>query len=57
MNVIAAYVVAKEKLNRKIAEKTADFYLDGMSYKEALEKAKKLYADCNDEHIYDEDLK
>ena len=51
MNVIAAYVVAKENLDRKIAEKTADFYLDGMTYKEALEKAKKVYADCKEEDI------
>ena len=27
MNVIAAYVVAKENLNRKIADKTAELYI------------------------------
>lgn len=40
MNVIAAYVIEKEKLSREIAEKTAELYLSGMSYEEALEKAK-----------------
>ena len=43
MNVIAAYVVAKENLNRKIADKTAELYLTGMSYKDALKEAKKIY--------------
>lgn len=43
MNVIAAYVVAKENLDRKIADKTAELYLTGMSYKDALKEAKKIY--------------
>lgn len=40
MNVIAAYVITKEKLSREIADKTAELYLSGMSYEEALERAK-----------------
>lgn len=43
MNVIAHYVVTKEKLCREIADKTAELFLEGMSYEEALEKAKKIY--------------
>lgn len=43
MNVIAVYVMTKEKLSREIAEKTAELYLDGMSYEEALERAKEIY--------------
>lgn len=43
MNVIAAYVIAKEKMCREIAEKTAQLYLKGMSYEEAFKKAKKIF--------------
>ena len=43
MNVIAVYVMTKEKVNREIAEKTAELYFKGMSYEEALEKAKECY--------------
>lgn len=43
MNIIAAYVIAKENLNLEIAKKTAELYLDGMTYKEALEKAKRMF--------------
>lgn len=43
MNVIAVYVMTKEKLSREIAEKTAELYMSGMSYEEALEKAKEFY--------------
>lgn len=50
MNVIAAYVIAKENLNRKIADKTAELYLEGMSYKEALEKAEKIYGNKKKEN-------
>lgn len=35
-------VIAKENLNMEIAEKTAELYLDGMTYDEALEKAKEV---------------
>ena len=42
MNIITAYVIAKENLNLEIAKKTAELYLDGMTYKEALEKAKRM---------------
>lgn len=41
MNVIAFYVMTKENVNRKIAEKTAELYFEGMSYEEAFEKAKE----------------
>ena len=43
MNVIAAYVMAKEKMCREIADKTVELYMSGMSYEEALEKAKELF--------------
>lgn len=39
MNVITAYVIEKEKLSREIAEKTAELYMNGMSYEEALQRA------------------
>lgn len=39
MNVIAAYVMTKEKLSIEIAKKTAELYLSGMSYEEALQRA------------------
>lgn len=42
MNVIAAYVIAKEKLSREIAMKTAELYLEGKTYEEALKKAKEI---------------
>lgn len=45
MNVIAAYVIAKENENRKIADKTAQLYFEGMSYDEALKRARKIYGD------------
>ena len=43
MNVIAYYVVTKENLCREIADKTAELFLNGMSYEQALKKAKELY--------------
>lgn len=43
MNVIAVYVRTKEKMCREIADKTVELYMSGMSYKEALEKAKELF--------------
>lgn len=42
MNVMAVYVIAKENVNREIAEKTAELYFEGMSYEEAFEKAKEM---------------
>ena len=42
MNVIAAYVIAKENLSREIAMKTAELYLEGWTYEEALKKAKEI---------------
>ena len=47
MNVIAVYVIEKEKLSREIAEKTAELYLSGMSYEEALEKVRLLIKNNN----------
>ncbi|WP_294377105.1 hypothetical protein [uncultured Clostridium sp.] len=48
MNVIAVYVMTKEKLAKKIADKVVEFYMSGMSYEEALKKAKEIYIgfDC-----------
>ena len=37
----------KENVNRIIAEKTADLYFEGMSYKEAFEKDKEILKDTN----------
>ena len=45
MNVIAVYVMTKEKMCREIADKTVEFYMNGMSYEEALQKAKELFKD------------
>ena len=45
MNVIAVYVMTKEKMCRKIAEKTSELYLTGMSYEEAFKKAKEMMKD------------
>ena len=42
MSVIAAYVIAKENLSREIAMKTAELYLEGKTYEEALRKAKEI---------------
>lgn len=42
VNVIGAYVMEKEKLSREIAEKTVELYMSGMSYEEALRRAKIL---------------
>lgn len=47
MNVIAFYVMTKEGVNREIAEKTVELYFEGMSYKEAFEKAKDILKDTN----------
>ena len=42
MNVIAVYVMTKEKMCKEIADKTVEFYMSGMSYEEAFEKAKDV---------------
>ncbi|MBZ0312436.1 hypothetical protein K7185_08120 [Clostridium butyricum] len=42
MNVIAVYVMTKEDVNREIADKTVELYMDGMSYEEALKRAKEM---------------
>lgn len=42
MNVIAFYVMTKENVNRKITEKTAELYFEGMIYEEAFEKVKEI---------------
>lgn len=41
MNIITVYVQAKENLSREIGELTAQYFLEGLSYEEALEKAKE----------------
>ena len=43
MNVIAVYVMTKEKMCREIADKTVELYMSGMNYEEAFEKAKELF--------------
>ena len=48
MNVIAVYVMTKEKMCREIADKTVELYMSGMSYEEALKKAKELYKHKNE---------
>ena len=47
MKVIAVYVMTKEKMCREIADKTVDLYMSGMSYEEALEKAKEILENTN----------
>lgn len=42
MNVIAVYVMTKEKMCREIADKTVELYMSGMSYEEAFKKAKEI---------------
>lgn len=42
MNVIAVYVMTKEKMCIEIADKTAELYLTGMNYEEAFEMAKEI---------------
>ena len=43
MNVIAVYAMTKAKMCREIADKTVELYMSGMSYEEALEKAKEFF--------------
>lgn len=46
MNIITVYVQAKENLSREIGELTAEFFLQGMDYEEALNKVKEqLYGE------------
>lgn len=50
MNVIASYVMTKENVSKDIALKTAELYMEGMSYGEALKKAKEIVVNnpkCN----------
>lgn len=47
MNVIAFYVMKNENVSREVAEKTAEFFFEGMSYEEAFEKAKEILKDTN----------
>lgn len=50
MNIITVYVQAKENLSREIGELTAELFLQGMEYEEALERAREiLEADGGDE--------
>lgn len=43
MNVIAAYVITKEKLSRELADKVVELYMSGTSYKDAIKKVKEIY--------------
>lgn len=43
MNVITVYVMTKEKLSREIAEEVVELYMSGMSYEDAINKAKEIY--------------
>ena len=47
MNVIAAYIIEKERLSREIAEKTVELYMSGMTYEKALKKAKLISKNKN----------
>lgn len=47
MNVIAVYVMTKEKMCKEIADKTVEFYMSGVSYEEAFKKANELYKNKN----------
>ena len=47
MNVIAFYVMKNENVSREVAEKTAEFFFEGMSYEEAFEKAKEILENTN----------
>lgn len=50
MNVIAVYVMTKEKMCREIADKTVELYMSGMSYEEAFKKAKDFFRDRIDKN-------
>lgn len=43
MGVIKVYVQAKEKESLEIAKETEKLYLEGLSYKAALRKAKEIF--------------
>ena len=45
MSVMSVYVQMKENIARRIADKTAELYMNGLSYEEALMKAKELYVE------------
>lgn len=45
MSVMSVYVQMKENIARRIADKTAELYMNGLSYEEALMKAKELYGE------------
>ena len=47
MNIIAVYVMTKEKLSREVAEKIAELYMSGMTYEKALKKAKLISKNKN----------
>lgn len=48
MKIITFYVQAKEELSREIGELTAELFLRGMSYEEALREAKRRLADSEE---------
>ena len=45
MSVMSVYVQMKENIAQHIADKTAELYMNGLSYEEALMKAKELYGE------------
>ena len=44
MKIITFYVQAKEELSKEVGELTAELFLKGMSYEEALREAKSRLA-------------
>lgn len=42
MNIITFYVQAKENLSKEVGELTADLFLMGMEYEEALSVAREM---------------
>nr|DAF76795.1 MAG TPA: hypothetical protein [Caudoviricetes sp.] len=50
MGVIKVFVQAKENENLKIAKETEKLYLEGLSYKAALRKAKEIYMKGEKKH-------
>lgn len=43
MSKLAIYAEKKDKLDRAIAKKTQELYIQGMGYKDAFKKAKEIY--------------
>lgn len=43
MGIIEHFVMIKDKLNTNIADEVRKLYLEGLTYPEALKKAKEIY--------------